>query len=793
MSFKQLVDATMKHGNGVLAEKSPPGFKGTVKAMKKHDEVGNPYALGWWMKNQGYESHKKADGTSKEAVGYDTIKEDEHLTRNVVDGVVRHIESNYPQIIQQYGREKVAQIAHDETSWMTDDWPEGEGFGSSDSYGPTKNTLEVFGIDHDAELQKRHPRESIRVNHPVHGDGTVEAITEAHIEITWDRLDKRLSAPNTIAFADAKYLTRLREEYTDDPEDAEVGRKKEPKMAKKRSKKKVTESMVAVGMAAIGGTHRGGTETVADMSDEIVRFEDLLEDGDDWNRPWDEDDSDDSDTDGSADGGEGTEDRAPEQNTTDGADYTNVPRPADSILTNQEDQASYSADPLSTKAGAEAAGDGGEPDGDYQDINPVDAPDTPQVRDLEGSSDRGNTRDTGDDSDDTSEADAGDYDESKPEDNGGEDKMKNESSLPWMTAEDLGIDLTEMEMGTGYAEDYGMAEHEMGSGEIAFTSEFLDKLIAAVSAQAPDEAKIAALCAGLKAAQQEKGDVGLGVEDWDSIKSAASEAYSGGGEGDMGGDDYDDEAGDPVGDDDMGGDDYENGDMEGEEGEEDEYEDKAAGDGEVAGPEGGEEHEGKTQMMDDCGDDMYEKKVDYEGKPRGERPSKDQRQSMKRRGPKKSQQYEDKGSGTPVGTGSTSGSGGGSQTDLSKPKSYKGKPVGTGTSGAGGSNSNEFGQKPTKDGGANNLPEYERGSQLGADNTTFNSDAQSPAPRSSKPLAAESKKTSKQKLDEAIMLGMSGIPGTIRNDVVGVPSDVDWDDEMNVIRRRAGFEVWWKD
>ena len=28
-----------------LLEVSPPGFKGTVKAMKKHDEIDNPYAL----------------------------------------------------------------------------------------------------------------------------------------------------------------------------------------------------------------------------------------------------------------------------------------------------------------------------------------------------------------------------------------------------------------------------------------------------------------------------------------------------------------------------------------------------------------------------------------------------------------------------------------------------------------------------------------------------------------------------------------------------------------------------
>jgi hypothetical protein len=779
MSFKKLIDAQMKHGNGVLMEDSPKGWKGTVKAMKKHGEVDNPYALGWWMKNKGYKSHKKADGTSKEAVGYDTVKESEHLTQNVVDGVVRHIERNYPELIQKYGLDKVTEVAYQNTHWLTDDYPEDQGFGSSDSYGPVKDTLKHFGIDHDAELERRRsmPRESIRVNHPVHGNGTVEAITESHITITWDRLDKRLSAPNTIAFADAKYLTRIREEYTDDPEDALVGRKKDPKMVKKNGKKKIDESMVAIGMTAIGGTHRGGTEARQPM-DEIIRFEDLLEDGDDWNKPW-EDDGDDTD-----DGGDGTENHAPEKDTTDGADYTNVPRPADSILTNQDDQPSYSADPLSTKAGFDAAGDGGEPDGDYMDINPVDAPDTPQVRDLEGSSDRGNTRDAGDDSNDTSEADAGDYDESKPEDNGGEDKMKNESA--WLDAEDLGIDLNEMSndpmggMDFDQGGDMGMQEHDMGSDEIAFTGELLDKLVAAIASRAPDEATLSALCAGLKSAQAEKGDAGLGVEDWDAIKSAAAAAYSGGGD-EMGGD----EMGDPVGDDGDEGEEYDD-DAEGE----DEYEDQAAGDGEIAGPEGGEEHEGKTQMMD-CEGDMYEKKVDREGRPQGQR-NRPPRQEMKRRKPKKSQQYENKG-GTPIGTGSTSGSGGGNQKDLSKPKAWKGKPVGTGTSGPGGGSTGNFGQKPTKDGGANNLPEYEKGSQLGADSTVFDGSAESPAPRNSKPLAAEGKKNTRKKLDEAIMLGMSSIPGTVRGGYEDVPSDVDWDDEIKSIKRLAGMPNWWQD
>lgn len=40
-------------------ESAPQGWEGTVKAMKKHKEVDNPYALANYMKNKGYTSHKK--------------------------------------------------------------------------------------------------------------------------------------------------------------------------------------------------------------------------------------------------------------------------------------------------------------------------------------------------------------------------------------------------------------------------------------------------------------------------------------------------------------------------------------------------------------------------------------------------------------------------------------------------------------------------------------------------------------------------------------------------------------
>lgn len=49
-----------------VQEVAPPGMEGTVKAMKKHKEIDNPYALAWSMKNKGYKSHKKASGAMKE-------------------------------------------------------------------------------------------------------------------------------------------------------------------------------------------------------------------------------------------------------------------------------------------------------------------------------------------------------------------------------------------------------------------------------------------------------------------------------------------------------------------------------------------------------------------------------------------------------------------------------------------------------------------------------------------------------------------------------------------------------
>jgi hypothetical protein len=54
-----------------VQEVAPPGMEGTVKAMKKHKEIDNPYALAWYMKNRGYKSRKK---DMKEAASCDDEK-----------------------------------------------------------------------------------------------------------------------------------------------------------------------------------------------------------------------------------------------------------------------------------------------------------------------------------------------------------------------------------------------------------------------------------------------------------------------------------------------------------------------------------------------------------------------------------------------------------------------------------------------------------------------------------------------------------------------------------------------
>ena len=50
----------------IIKEVSPPGWGGTVKAMKKHKkDIDNPWALAWHMKGKGDKPHYKDEGMSE--------------------------------------------------------------------------------------------------------------------------------------------------------------------------------------------------------------------------------------------------------------------------------------------------------------------------------------------------------------------------------------------------------------------------------------------------------------------------------------------------------------------------------------------------------------------------------------------------------------------------------------------------------------------------------------------------------------------------------------------------------
>ena len=75
-----------------LPEVSPPGWEGSVKAMKKHKDIDNPWALAWHMKNKGDKPHykdqdgkpeKKAKYKNEEVETGDIVQLDEELPKHL--------------------------------------------------------------------------------------------------------------------------------------------------------------------------------------------------------------------------------------------------------------------------------------------------------------------------------------------------------------------------------------------------------------------------------------------------------------------------------------------------------------------------------------------------------------------------------------------------------------------------------------------------------------------------------------------------------------------------------------
>jgi len=71
-----------------LHEVSPPGWEGTIKAMKKKGKVTNPWALAWWMKKQGYKPGYTETGKKKRKGKRESLNFDVYAIRDLVSYLI---------------------------------------------------------------------------------------------------------------------------------------------------------------------------------------------------------------------------------------------------------------------------------------------------------------------------------------------------------------------------------------------------------------------------------------------------------------------------------------------------------------------------------------------------------------------------------------------------------------------------------------------------------------------------------------------------------------------------------
>jgi|GEM_PF-4448263 len=80
----------------------------------------------------------------------DVVSENnDQLTDNVAARIIRYLERENPDVFKQHGSEYVYDIAHQNAHDLCYDWPEGEGFGSSDAYGAIQGTLRDLGLNEE--------------------------------------------------------------------------------------------------------------------------------------------------------------------------------------------------------------------------------------------------------------------------------------------------------------------------------------------------------------------------------------------------------------------------------------------------------------------------------------------------------------------------------------------------------------------------------------------------------------------------------------------------------------------
>jgi len=87
-------------------------------------------------------------GAERDVPGFtESLEEGEQLTDNVTNQLINRLVNNYPDVLKRHGSEYVYELVRSTVSFYTNDFPEDEGWGTSDSYGAWVSIADALGID----------------------------------------------------------------------------------------------------------------------------------------------------------------------------------------------------------------------------------------------------------------------------------------------------------------------------------------------------------------------------------------------------------------------------------------------------------------------------------------------------------------------------------------------------------------------------------------------------------------------------------------------------------------------
>jgi len=91
------------------------------------------------------------------------LNEDQELTDSITHQMIHKLMKEYPQAVRRHGMDYVYNSIEDAVSWITDDWPEGHGFGSSDFGGIWRRIVKDLDLEQGVEEGRgRAPHERMK-------------------------------------------------------------------------------------------------------------------------------------------------------------------------------------------------------------------------------------------------------------------------------------------------------------------------------------------------------------------------------------------------------------------------------------------------------------------------------------------------------------------------------------------------------------------------------------------------------------------------------------------------------